>query len=57
MLSKIKITIDFNGPEAKLYHSNTPKTSDFKLHLVIPIIIVDNLYYNLFHSVKLVQQP
>ena len=25
MLSKIEITIDFNGPEAKLYHSNTQK--------------------------------
>ena len=25
MLSKIEITTDFNGPEAKLYHSNTQK--------------------------------
>ena len=25
MLSQIEITIDFNGPEAKLYHSNTQK--------------------------------
>ena len=25
MLSKIEITIDFNGPKAKLYHSNTQK--------------------------------
>ena len=25
MLSKIEITIDFNGPEAKVYHSNTQK--------------------------------
>ena len=55
MLSKIEITIDFNGPEAKLYHSNTQKQngeSFFKLHRVIPIVIVDNLHYNLFHSVK-----
>ena len=25
MLSKIEIPIDLNGPEAKLYHSNTQK--------------------------------
>ena len=25
MLSEIEITTDFNGPEAKLYHSNTQK--------------------------------
>ena len=25
MLSKIEITIDFKGPQAKIYHSNTQK--------------------------------
>ena len=28
----------------------------FKLHQFIPVIIVDNLHYNLFHSVIYVQQ-
>ena len=50
ILSK-DITIDFNGPEDQIYqHENF-------LHQVIPIIIVDNLWNNLFHSVKWAQQP
>ena len=43
MLSKIEITIDFNGPRG---HSNTQKGVQifFKLHQAIPTIIVDNLF-------------
>ena len=57
-MSKIEIAIDVNGLEAKLCHWNTQKQKNFfKLHRVIPVIIVVNLDYNLFHSVMCVQQP
>ena len=59
-MSKIDIVIDVSGLEAKLCHWNTQRQngeSCFKLHWVIPVIIVDNLDYNLFHLVMCVQQP
>ena len=41
ILSKIEITIDFNGHERQIYSSNTQKLNSdfFKLNQVIPIKI------------------
>ena len=55
MLSKIEITIDFNGPGSQTLSFKW--WIFFKFHKVIPIIIIDNLNYGLFHSPKRVQQP
>ena len=55
MLSKIEIIIDFNGPASQTLSFKYSKTKwwvFFKLYWVIPIIFDNNLYYNLFHSVK-----
>ena len=60
MLSKIEITIDFNGhgDQTLLFkYSKTERWIFFKLHTVISIIIVEDLHYSLFHSAKWVQQP
>ena len=60
MLSKIEITIDFNGPASQTLSFKYSKTElwiFFKLPQVIPIIIVDNLHCNLFYSFKGIQQP
>ena len=55
ILSKIEITIDFNGPEVlKNRMVNLFQTSSYQ---VILMIIVYNLHYNLLHSVMWVQQP
>ena len=54
-MSKIEIAINVNSLEAK--YSQTELWIFFKLHRVFPVIIVDNLDYNLFHSVVSVQQP
>ena len=54
ILRKREITIDFNGPRGQLHHSITQKRkheSFLKFDQVIPLIIVDNLHYRLFHSV------
>ena len=45
MLSKIEITIDFNGPGSQTLSFKYSKTEEwifFKLHWVIPIIIVNS---------------
>ena len=63
MLSKIEITIDFNGPEAKLYHWNTQKQngesfSNFtELFLSSLSTIWTIIYFIRSSSVKWVQQP
>ena len=63
MLSKIEITIDFNGPEAKLYHCNTQKQngesfSNFtELFLSSLSTICTIIYFIQSSSVKWVQQP
>ena len=57
MLSKIEITINFNGPEAKLYHSNTQKQNSESFSNFAELFLSSLLHYNLFHLVKWVQQP
>ena len=47
--------------KTKLYHWNTQTQnaesfSNF-IPIITPIVIVNNLHYNLFHLVKWVQQP
>ena len=61
MWRKIEITIDFNGSESQTLsftYSKKQNGESFSnlTQLVIHIIIVDNLHYNLFQSVKWVQQ-
>ena len=56
MLSKLEITIDFNGHAGQTL-SNKQKLNGeyfFKLHHVVPRsgITVDNMHYNLFYSSK-----
>ena len=56
MLSKIEITIDFNGPVGQFYHSNAQiENSEFFSNFIVTII-VDNLHHNLFYSVMNVHQ-
>ena len=60
MLSKIEITIDINwsGDQTLSFkYSKIERRIFFKLHWVTHVIIVDNLDYDLFHSVMWVQQP
>ena len=60
MLSKMEITIDFNGHREQTLlfkYSKTEWWIFFKLHTVISIVIVKDLHYSLFHSAKWVQQP
>ena len=60
ILSKIEITIDFNGhecPTLLFKYSKIEWWIFFKLYQIIPVTIVNNMHYNLFHSVMWVQQP
>ena len=65
MLSKIEITIDFNGPEAKLYNSNTQKqngesfsnfTKLFLLSLSTICIIIYFIQSSGYSNLKLIAE-
>ena len=45
---------NFNGPESQLLsfkYSKVEQEIFFKPHQVIPMIIFDNLHYNLYHLI------
>ena len=49
VFSKREIIIDFNKHEGQIYYPNTQNRMVNFFQEVIPIMIVDDLHYNLFH--------
>ena len=53
MLSKIDITIDFNGPEAKLYHSNTQKQNGESFSKLAELFLLSlSMIYTIIYFIR-----